>query len=125
MIYKSLSPKFLGSQGLFIFHVSCWFVHSMVRGSTGSCGVGLVLGKETLTKLTRSHSESVTVQILGNSCKLSILRFFLCSDVSLIEFSSLSSRLLRWEEYYDLQVTQFEVTWIAGMIYTVRPTTFL
>ena len=38
-------------------------------------GCGLVLGKETLTKLTRSHSESVSVQIPEDSYKLSYCDF--------------------------------------------------
>ena len=42
--------------------VSCRSDQFTIRGSTGSCGVCLVLGKEMLTKLTRSHSGSETVK---------------------------------------------------------------
>ena len=38
----------------------------MVWSPTGDCGVGLVLGKETLTKLTRSPSESRVLQVVVN-----------------------------------------------------------
>ena len=46
--------------------VFCLCVILLVRSPTGDCGVGLVHNKETLTKLTRSHSESRVLQVVVN-----------------------------------------------------------
>ena len=46
--------------------VFCLYAILLIRSSTGSCGVGLVHSKETLTNVTRSHSESRVIQVVVN-----------------------------------------------------------
>ena len=55
------------SKSVIVFSfVFCLYAILLVRSPTGDCGVGLVLSKETLTKLTRSHSESRVFQRVVN-----------------------------------------------------------
>ena len=59
------SLKFLGSQGYFIVCFLDGLFGILSRASQEAVKCGLLISKETLTKLTRSHSGSLAVPISG------------------------------------------------------------